>query len=65
MVKVNKIVFLPKSLRKYIRLHKQNIRRSIISLNKQKEEIKKLYARFLKKEPIKIVQKTARKTRKK
>lgn len=65
MTEVNKIAFLPKSLRKYIRLHKQNIRRSIISLNKQKEEIKKLYSRFLKKEPIKTVQKTVRKTRKK
>lgn len=39
---------LPKSIRKYIRKEKARIRKEILDLEKQKEEIQKLYQKFLK-----------------
>jgi hypothetical protein len=37
---------LPKSIRKYIRREKARLRREILDLKKQKEEIAKIYDRF-------------------
>jgi hypothetical protein len=38
---------LPKSIRKYIRQEKARLRREILDLKKQKEEIAKIYDKFL------------------
>ncbi len=54
-------IILPKSIRKYIRLHKQKIRRTIIGFSKQRDEIKKLYDKWLKKETIKTAKRTVNK----
>lgn len=40
---------LPSSIRKYIRKEKARIRREILDLKKQKEEIEKLYQRIFEK----------------
>jgi hypothetical protein len=37
---------LPRSIRKFIRKEKARIRREILDLKKQEEEIKKLYEKF-------------------
>jgi len=39
---------LPKSIRRYIRLEKARIRREILDIEKQKQEIKKLIQKFRK-----------------
>lgn len=41
---------LPRSIRKYIRLEKSRIRREVLDIEKQEEEIKKLIQRFYKSE---------------
>lgn len=60
MTQANMAVLLPKSIRKYIRLHKQNIRRTIIGFNKQRDEIKKLYDKFLNRRPVKTARKATK-----
>jgi len=39
---------LPKSLRKFIRTEKARIRREVLEVEKQEEQIKQLYKKFLK-----------------
>ena len=38
---------LPRSIRKYIRKEKARIRREVLGLKKQEEEISRLYQKFL------------------
>jgi len=40
---------LSKSLRKHIRLEKARIRREVLGLEEQQEQVSKLYEKFLKK----------------
>lgn len=43
---------MPKSLRKHIRNEKARIRREVLDLNEQKEQINKLYEQFLPKKHL-------------
>jgi len=52
---------LPKSIRKFIRREKSQIRREVLDIKEQEKLINELYQKFLK-EPIKIQEKITQKT---